>query len=476
MAARRARLPADLLPRAVRGRPLPLPAPRQRDDPPRGACGDHDGGRLSRRGARAARRLRAARELRVRRHRGGQQPLHPRTEVGGQRGVVRPRVLRAPRGDAASRGVFVRRCLHPGRARGVARRAVGGARSRLRAQLHHGSCATAVRPRRRLVGGAAVRKQLLIGSRCGSVTTFRGAAAGGRAWVCALAVAAVLVGAHAPAAARSAPGRVRVMTFNIRFDFPSDGANRWRHRADAVAQAIRTVGADVVCLQEDKGDQVEDLHARLPGFGVLGRGRNATGRSERCSILYAKKRLRCLDTGSFWLSDTPSVPGSNTFGDKYPRVVTWALFGLAGKRRLLVLSLHLAEGRRGAIRRKGLEVVRDWLGKRLEAEARRVGERAFGRWSWVVCGDFNEDADAKLQRVLTGDRRLGLRDVWREVRPRAHWPGTYGGFEGLRTRKRIDWILVGGAARVLGCGKFEQKVAGRWPSDHYPVWADLALP
>ncbi len=91
----------------------------------------------------------------------------------------------------------------------------------------------------------------------------------------------------------------------------------------------------------------------------------------------------------------------------------------------------------------------------------------------VVLGDFNEDAEAPLGRVLRHGAAFTLRDVWHAVSPQARWPGTYGGFKGLRTRSRIDWILVGGALEVRACGKIEEPLGGGWPSDHYPVWALL---
>jgi endonuclease/exonuclease/phosphatase family metal-dependent hydrolase len=269
--------------------------------------------------------------------------------------------------------------------------------------------------------------------------------------------------------------QLRVMTFNIRFDFKSDGGNRWDKRADAVAETIERSGAQVVCLQEDKRHQVEDLQKRLRGYAFLGRGRNANGTGEHCAILFDRKALRLRDNGSFWLSDTPRTPGSNTFGDKYPRVVTWGLFEAEGKRRLLVLNAHLVEGKRDRIRRQGAEVIRDWLIERLGLEKKTGGERALSKLALVVAGDFNDDAGTDLQRVLTGAEELGLVDAWEAGSPTSRWPGTFNGFKGLKTRQRIDWILAAGAVRVGRCGKIDEKVQDRWPSDHYPVWADLML-
>jgi len=269
-------------------------------------------------------------------------------------------------------------------------------------------------------------------------------------------------------ARRGRKARLRVMTFNIRYDFDSDGANRWRHRVDLVARTIEASEAHVVCLQEDKRHQIEDLEEALDGFAFIGRGRNASGSGERCSILVDTDRFRVRDSGDFWLSDTPDVPGSNTWGDRYPRKATWAHLEPKSARgkHLVVINTHLPNGDRAAyLREKGAQVIAEWI------EA-RVGE-ASDDVSVIVTGDFNADAEGSdPYDTMTG---LGLRDAWVEARPQDPSPGTYNGFRGMRTRSRIDWILVGGPTRVLQAAKIDEPIDGRYPSDHYPVLADVEI-
>ena len=66
-----------------------------------------------------------------------------------------------------------------------------------------------------------------------------------------------------------------------------------------------------------------------------------------------------------------------------------------------------------------------------------------------------------------------MRDVWKEAKPSDRSPGTYSGWRGLRTRQRIDWILVGGAIEVPSASTVIYHSEGRYPSDHYPVLATL---
>ncbi|MBC21117.1 MAG: hypothetical protein CMJ74_12770 [Planctomycetaceae bacterium] len=265
---------------------------------------------------------------------------------------------------------------------------------------------------------------------------------------------------------------IRVMTYNIRFDFKSDAGNRWRQRADIVAQQIQESGAQVVCLQEDKIDQIQDLQKRLPRFTFVGRGRNATGFGERTSILFRSDYLQLKEQGDFWLSDSPDTPGSNTWGDRYPRKVTWVVLqGRKGGPSIIVLNVHLPSGKKNAmLRERGVQLIRSWL---LEKLKRNQG--ASRVQAAVLAGDFNAAPESNPHKLLTDNRTLPLLDVWEVIAPKDPFPGTYGGWEGLQTKKRIDWLLVAGKIRVRGCDKLETPIEGRFPSDHYPVVADLQI-
>lgn len=277
------------------------------------------------------------------------------------------------------------------------------------------------------------------------------------------------------------PARVRALTFNIRYDFQNDGRNRWKNRVEVVAKQIQEANAQVVCLQEDKAHQIEDLKPILKRYAFIGRGRNATGSGERCAILYDKKFFKAKSSGDFWLSDTPDKPGSNTWGDKYPRKVTWALLeAKKGKKQLLVLNTHLPEGKDGKawnLRTKGTEVIRGWLLAKLglSKSKKKKKKSRKAQIGVLIAGDFNSGPGTDPYKVLTEDAKLRLRDVWKEARPVDAHPGTFSGFKGLQTRDRIDWLLVGGNIRVARAGKLDKKIDGRWPSDHYAVFAELEV-
>lgn len=272
------------------------------------------------------------------------------------------------------------------------------------------------------------------------------------------------------ASRRGKPVKFRVLTFNVRFDFESDGTNRWQYRADVVAKTIKLTGATLVGVQEDKADQVKDLQDRLPEFGFMGMGRNGGQSGEHNSILYKKDEWRLKDNGDFWLSDTPDVQGSNTWGDKYPRKVTWALLEPrdGSDKPVLVMNTHFPEGRVDHLRQKGAGVMRTWLEKRLGDK-----EKGLEKLTILSLGDYNTGAGTDPQKHLMEGGLL--RDAWIEARAADGAPGTFCDFKGLKTQERIDWILVGGRGRAIAAQKFDEQVDGRYPSDHYPVMADIEI-
>ena len=103
----------------------------------------------------------------------------------------------------------------------------------------------------------------------------------------------------------SARGRELVAgSYNIRCDTPVDGDNAWPYRKERVEALIRFYGFDVLGVQEAKPSQMSDLRT-MPGFASVGVGRDGGDRGEYSAIFYRTDRLRVLDSGTFWLSETP---------------------------------------------------------------------------------------------------------------------------------------------------------------------------
>jgi len=262
------------------------------------------------------------------------------------------------------------------------------------------------------------------------------------------------------------PAWLRVMTYNVRYDTPDDGDHAWEHRRDAVASTIRFHRPDVIGLQEPLDHQLADLAERLPAFEWVGSGRvDGDGEGEYTPIGYRRDRLECLESGTFWLSETPEKAGSIGWDARHPRIVTWArLRDRSTGTRHLHANTHFSHD--------GPRARRESAGLVLE----RLEELADGD-PIVLTGDFNCVAGESAFDVLTGagDRESPLVSAPERSPEPSHGPPTsVTDFEELVPDRKIDHIFLTGDVTVGQHGVCSDCYAdGRFPSDHLPVVVEL---
>jgi len=147
---------------------------------------------------------------------------------------------------------------------------------------------------------------------------------------------------------------LRLMSFNIRLNTSGDGPHAWPYRKDLAASILHLHQPDVVGLQEALPDQVDDLAARLPDFAWVGVGRDdGVRQGEFAAIFYRRARLTLLDQGTFWLSQTPNIPGSLGWDAACIRIVTWAAApGYRNGDHVLLLQCALRSQRKGGPERE----------------------------------------------------------------------------------------------------------------------------
>lgn len=261
-------------------------------------------------------------------------------------------------------------------------------------------------------------------------------------------------------AAVPAHATLRVMSFNIRLPIESDGINRWEARRDIAAAVIRRERPDVIGTQELHKRQGDDLIARLPGYAWFGIDRRGGHADEHMGVIYNRATLRLVEFGQFWLSDTPDVPGSISWGHPYPRMVTWAIFERAkDARRFRLLDTHLPyRAEDEGARTRGAAMIVD-----------RLATLPGAGLPTVLTGDFNTTPDSATYRTLTAT----FTDTRVAARARSGPEETFHAYTG-RADRRIDWILSSGfstrAARTL-----TDRRGPVWASDHFPIVADLAF-
>jgi endonuclease/exonuclease/phosphatase family metal-dependent hydrolase len=252
-----------------------------------------------------------------------------------------------------------------------------------------------------------------------------------------------------------------VMTFNLRY--ASDkGPNSWPERRPVVREVLQKYSPDVIGTQEGVYHQLRDIAADSPEYAWLGVGREGGSRGEFMAVFYRPERLEPLEFDHFWLSDTPEVIGSKSWGNNVIRMVTWVKFlDRQAGRPFYFINTHFDHEVQGS-REKSAELLIE-RSKKLDTAL-----------PIVLVADFNAAAeDNRVYDLITG---AGFADAWKLAAKRTNEVGTFHGFSGPRPGgARIDWILLKPKGEVLSAETVVLEKNGQYPSDHCPVVAQLRL-
>lgn len=248
--------------------------------------------------------------------------------------------------------------------------------------------------------------------------------------------------------------QLRVMTFNVRFPSEGDGENRWELRRAGAVAVLREKSPDVLGTQELQDAPAAWLAKNLPEYRCFGASRTGEPGGERPGVFYCRERAALIESGDFWLSETPDAPGTVSWGMDIPRTVAWGLFELAG-RRFYLLNTHFPHRPEDAAARVRCAAL----------VAKGIGVLPAGVPA-ILTGDFNCEPGDPPYKLLTAS----LQDAWTETNFRRGPSGTYHRFTGMEG-PRLDWILYRGALRPVECETVDRSFDGRYPSDHHPVFA-----
>lgn len=255
----------------------------------------------------------------------------------------------------------------------------------------------------------------------------------------------------------------RILTYNVRYDSPEDrGSDAWESRREAVASTVRLHRPDIVGIQEPVNSQVTDLSERLPDFELVGEGRDdGETEEEYVPIGYRTDRFTLIKQDTFWLSPTPSEPGSVGWDAEFPRVVTMArLRDKATEAEMVCFNTHFDHV--GEVARLESAAL---LRSRLEAVPTEL--------PFVLTGDFNCGPASRPSRILTAevptfDRTPvhGEDKCKFELGPKTSTTD----FATITSGPRIDHVFVSPDIAVDTYASVTQsRPNGRYPSDHLPV-------
>lgn len=268
---------------------------------------------------------------------------------------------------------------------------------------------------------------------------------------------------EAPAAVTDGP--LHVMSYNLRYasDTPP---NEWSARRPVMREQLRDARPQLIGTQEGLYAQLQDIATDLgPSYDSIGLGREGGSKGEFMMIFFDTRRLQPLEYDHYWLSDTPEVIGSKTWGGCCARMVTWVRFkDKATSKEFYAINTHL-EAFDATARSKSADLIL----QRMTALDPALPV--------IMTGDFNEAAAAGVNvydKLVTSGK---LADSWVTAERRSALWGTFHGYKPLTPNgNRIDWILTTPGLRVSKANINTFSKDGQFPSDHLPVESWIHLP
>lgn len=263
------------------------------------------------------------------------------------------------------------------------------------------------------------------------------------------------------------PIDLKVMSFNIRLDTPADSLNSWQYRKDVAAKIIKNENTDVFGTQEVLVNQLNDLKSRLPDYNAIGVGR-ADGKEagEYCAIFYKKDRFKEIESGNFWLSETPDVPGVKGWDAACERVATWAILeDIDSKKQFLFINSHLDHMGQVA-RQEGVTLLLN-----------RAAEYSKGL-PIIMTGDFNATPDSDvIKHVIeqsNPNHLVHTKDIAVSTDGLNSTFHNYGKIP-VDERSFIDYVFVSPGIKVKSHSVIPEKLDDIYISDHAIVSAQLSL-
>jgi len=256
---------------------------------------------------------------------------------------------------------------------------------------------------------------------------------------------------------------IKVITYNIRYDNPGDGENRWDARKENLVGLLRGYDPDFFGIQEGLLHQVKYMDSLLADYSFIGKGRDdGMEAGEFCAVFFKKAQFLLLQQGLFWLSETPDVP-SRGWDAALNRICVYGLFESVNSRhRFLVFNTHLDHI--GILaREKSLELIQN-----------RANVLNPDHLPVIILGDFNltpgDRAFDNLLREYTDSRSAYTGEI-------SGPEGTFNAFRfDLPVSERIDYVFIHqGKSEIKAYRVIADAYEGLYPSDHFPVFVTVKL-
>ena len=263
------------------------------------------------------------------------------------------------------------------------------------------------------------------------------------------------------AAEKQAPCTLRIMSFNIRAG--GVGGNTIYDRITIGESQIFEIMPDSFGLQEATNVWMVALDERLTLYDwvscEINNGGDVLKSGYANPIFYLKDKFQLLDSGNFWLSDTPDGPSLGADASMN-RLCTWVKLKnrLTGQVYVHVNTHfdHVSE----AARVQAADIVTGFI------------EENFSDAPVVFTADLNTTDKGEAYATMTQN----LADTRRAAKDCVSYGTFHGGHDpSLKSDYFIDFVLCSDAFDVAAYRTVTKGFNDRFTSDHFPIYADLTF-
>ncbi len=259
---------------------------------------------------------------------------------------------------------------------------------------------------------------------------------------------------------------INVATYNMRNDNNSEDSthgNGWKQRYPVIAALIQFHDFDIFGTQECLYHQIQDISNKLPGYDYYGIGRDdGKHAGEHSEIFFKKDKFQLLAHGDFWLSQTPDKPSLGWDATCCNRICSWVLLqDKKSKKKFYVFNTHYDYQK---------DLARNESSKLILKEIKTIA----GTQPVIFMGDMNGGNESEWYKTIANSGIL--KDTYKEAKNPYTINGSFNGFGStVKSDEIIDHIFVTKQFTVQKWGILTDTYHGKYPSDHFPVFAVLKL-
>ena len=235
---------------------------------------------------------------------------------------------------------------------------------------------------------------------------------------------------------------VSTMSFNLQsYDLSTA-------RGERAIQMIKAYLPDVLGVQEATVAWTELLNAKLGGYyEMVGELRKDPRSNERTAVLVAKSRLTITEHGTRWLNET-NTPGLKSAGSEYVRIFTYAMLRDAvTSHEWLQVNTHL-DFASESVQTYEVRLLLDFL------------HSGYENVPIVLTGDMNAKTNTAAIKLLEKSGLTSATDMTEEK----------------NAMPDIDWIFAtADCVKVSLYHECNERLRGGYPSDHFPILAELSF-